>query len=283
MPHGTRRIGAVEAISLCDGVVAGGDYDWSFPGARPEIWAEVRERYPETLDGDAWRLHVHCTVLRVDGRTVLFDTGIGPETAPAFAWTERRGELDRELEAAGVAPGDVDTVVISHVHDDHLGWTVDPTTTRPRFENARYLIHRADLEMMRGAEDEENRAIYEATIEPLERLGAVDPTEEPVELLPGVLVRHAPGHTPGHQVVLIDSEGERALVSADLVNSPVMLLQPGVNGETDGDPARAWETRRAYLEMAADEERIVIPTHFPEPFGRFARDGDRFSWVPEGA
>jgi glyoxylase-like metal-dependent hydrolase (beta-lactamase superfamily II) len=118
---------------------------------------------------------------------------------------------------------------------------------------------------------------------PLERTGLLDLVEAPVELTGDLLVEHAPGHTPGHQVVLIDSEGERALVSADLVNSPVMLLQPGVNGETDGDPARAWETRRAYLEMAADEERIAIPTHFPEPFGRFAREGDRFSWVPEGA
>jgi glyoxylase-like metal-dependent hydrolase (beta-lactamase superfamily II) len=283
MPHGMRRIGAVEAISLCDGVVTAGDVDPSFPGARPEIWAEVRERYPETIEGDAWRLHVHCTVLRVNGRTVLFDTGIGPETAPAFAWTGTRGALDRELEAAGVEVGDVGAVVISHVHDDHLGWTVDPATTRPRFENARYLIHRADVEMMRGATDEEDRRIYEATLEPLERLGALDVTEDAVELLPGVLVEHAPGHTPGHQVVRIDSEGERALISADLVNSPVMLLQPGVNGDTDGDPARAWETRRRYLELTADEDRVVIPTHFPEPFGRFARDGDRFAWVPEPA
>ena len=283
MPHGERRIGAVEAISLCDGVVTGGDADPSFPGARPEIWAEVRQRYPETVEGDAWRLHVHCTVLRVNGRTALFDAGIGPETAPAFAWTGARGALDRELEAAAVAGGDVGAVVISHVHDDHLGWTVDAATARPRFENARYLIHRADVEMMRGATDEEDRRIYEGTLEPLERLGALDVTEDAVELLPGVLIEHAPGHTPGHQVARIDSEGERALISADLVNSPVMLLQPGVNGDTDGDPAMAWETRRRYLELAADEERVVIPTHFPEPFGRFARDGDRFAWVPEPA
>jgi glyoxylase-like metal-dependent hydrolase (beta-lactamase superfamily II) len=280
MPHGSRRIGAVEAISLCDGVVTGGESDWSFPDATPEIWAETRERYPDVFDGDAWRLHVHATLLRVDDRVVLVDTGIGPETAPAFAWSETAGALDRELDAAGVSPGEIAVVVITHVHDDHVGWTVDPATARPRFENARYLIHRADLEMMRSAQDEENRAIYEATLEPLERLGAVDVSEEPVELFDGVLVKHAPGHTPGHQIVLMDSEGERAIVSADLVNNPVMLLQPGVNGETDADPELAWRTRRAYLESTSAEERLVIPTHFPEPFGWFTRDGDRYAWTP---
>src|SRR5919205_279747 len=121
MKHRPRRVGDIEVVTLCDVVVTVGDADESFQGATDASWDETRERYPDVFDGDAWRLHVHAFVLRTDGRTILVDTGVGPESAPAFAWTETRGALDRELDEAGVAPTDVDTVVITHVHDDHLG------------------------------------------------------------------------------------------------------------------------------------------------------------------
>src|SRR3712207_1533315 len=271
MPHGTRRVGEVELVSLCDAVITAGMLDESFPGASPERWAEARDHYPDTIDGDRWRLHVHAPLLRVGGPLLLADTGVGPATAPAFAWSETPGALDAELDAAGASPDDVDVVVSTHVHDDHVGWNVDPATARPRFENARYVVHRADRDLLADAQDEENRAIHAATLEPLERLGALDSVEDPVELIDGVLVRHAPGHTPGHQIVWIDSAGERALVSGDIANHPVMLLQPGVNGETDADPDLAWRTRREVLERVEREDRLVVPSHFPEPFGRIVR------------
>lgn len=281
MPHGSRRIGAVELVSLCDGVMTAGALDASFPGASPERWEEARERYPEAFDGDRWRLHVHATLLRVDGRTVLVDTGVGPESAPAFVWSGMPGALDDELVAAGVDAADVQTVVITHVHDDHVGWNIDPDTARPRFENARYLVHRADWDLMRAADDEENRTIFASTLEPLERFGALDVADEPVELADGVLVRHAPGHTPGHQVVWIDSEGSLALVAGDLANHPVMLLQPGVNGETDADPELAWRTRSAILERVEREAHLVVSSHFADPFGRVVREGERYAWAPQ--
>ncbi len=139
MPHGTRLIGRVEVIALCDAiVVAGGSSESKFPGGSSATWDEARDRYPEVLhERGAWRLHVHSFVLRSGGRTVLVDTGVGPESAPAFASTATRGRLPEELDAAGVSPGDVDQVVITHVHDDHLGWNVTEGTTSPLFANAR--------------------------------------------------------------------------------------------------------------------------------------------------
>ncbi len=281
MPSDERRVGAVEIVSLLDGIIVGDTAAEGFPGAAPEIWTEARDRYPEVFEQDRWRLHVRATLLRSMGHTVLVDTGVGPESAPAFAWSTIRGRLPVELAAAGVEPGDVETVVITHVHDDHLGWNVAENTAEPLFANARYLVHRADWELMASADDEEDREIFDAVLAPLERSGVLEISGDRTALTDELTLVHAPGHTPGHQVVLIDSGPERAIVTGDLVNHPVMLLQPGVNGVTDFEPERALATRLAYLERIERENRLAFPTHFPEAAGRFARDGDRWSWVPD--
>ena len=155
MPHGSLRIGRVEAVVLCDGVTfAGGPARESFPGGRDDVWAETRERYAWAFGHEGgWRLHVHATALRSEGRTILVDTGVGPQSAPAFAWSKIRGELPQELAAAGIDPADVERVVITHIHDDHLGWTTVETADEPMFPSARYVIHRADWELMAGATD----------------------------------------------------------------------------------------------------------------------------------
>lgn len=282
MPHGTRTVGQVEITSLCDGVVISSRTTArdGFPDGSDETWSEARERYPDVFEGERWRFHVHCSVLRSASRTVLVDTGVGPASAPAFGWSATPGALDRELEAIGVAPAEVDAVVITHVHDDHLGWNVDEASGDPAFPNARYLLHRADREWLAASGDEEDRALLEATIAPLEDRGVLDLVEDALELTPELLIRHAPGHTPGHQIVLVDSAGERAIVWGDIANIPAQLLQPGLNGVTDNDPVLAARTRASILELVDRDERLVIPSHFPQGFGTLAREGERRIWIP---
>jgi glyoxylase-like metal-dependent hydrolase (beta-lactamase superfamily II) len=281
VPSAGRRVGSVEVVSLLDGIIVlDHPATESFPGGSPAAWVETRERYPEVFGDDAWRLHVRGTLLRSTGRVVLVDTGVGPESAPAYAWSSVRGRLPSELAAAGVEPGDVEIVVITHVHDDHLGWNVAEGTADPLFPNARYLVHGADWELMASSDDEEDREIFAALLAPLERSGVLEISGDRTTLTDELTLVHAPGHTPGHQVVLIDSGTERAIVSADLVNHPVMLVQPGVNGTSDFDPERALATRLAFLDRIDREDRLAFPTHFPDPAGRFERDGERWSWVP---
>jgi glyoxylase-like metal-dependent hydrolase (beta-lactamase superfamily II) len=279
---GGRRVGAVEVVSLLDGII---DLDHpateSFPGASPSAWNETRTRYPAVFADDRWRLRARGTLLRSMGHVVLVDTGVGPESAPAYAWSSVRGRLPIELVAAGVEPGDVEIVVITHVHDDHLGWNVAEGTADPLFPNARYLVHRDDWELMASSDDEEDREIFAALLAPLERSGVLEISGDHRVLTDELTLVHAPGHTPGHQVVLIDSGDERAIVSADLVNHPVMLVQPGVNGTSDHEPERALATRLAFLERIEREGRLAFPTHFAEAAGRFERDGERWSWVPD--
>lgn len=282
MPHGSMLVGGVVVIALCDAVVlAGGSMKDKFLGGSSATWNEARDRYPEVFgEQDAWRLHVHCFVLRSGGRTVLVDTGIGPESAPAFAWTATRGRLPEELDAAGISPEEIDHVLITHVHDDHIGWNVAEGAPTPLFANARYLVHEADWSMMANATDEEDREIFGSVLEPLERSGVLVRSQDRSAITDELTLVHAPGHTPGHQVVVIDSGDAHALISGDLVNHPVQLLQPGVNGATDMDPALADTMRAAWLERIGREGRLVCPAHLPEPFGRFAPDGDRHEWQP---
>lgn len=280
MPHGSLRIGRVEAVSLCDAVVlASRPATESFPGGTPAAWAQARERAPWAFEAERWRLHVHAFVLRSEGRTVLVDTGIGPETAPAFAWSATRGSLPEELAEAGVDPGDVDTVVITHVHDDHLGWTT-LEGAEPRFPNARYLVHPADWSLMEVSSDQEDRATFAWTLAPLRAAGVLELVPDRLALTGELSLEHAPGHTPGHQVVTIDSAGARALVSGDLVNHPVQLAQPGLNGTSDGDPERAAATRAAWLERIRREDRLVLAAHLAGGLGRFVVEGDRRWWSP---
>jgi len=274
-------VGSVRILPLLDAVT---DRDLpmaeKFPAATPETLAEARHRHPQTFTQERWRLWVRCFVLRSRGRTILVDAGVGPETAPAFSWTGVRGRLPEELAAVGIEPSAIDIVVITHVHDDHTGWTLAEGTADPMFPRARYLLHPADRELLASSEDPEDRAIDDAEIAPLERAGVLDPSADRQALTPELTLVHAPGHTPGHQVVLIDSDGERAIVSGDLVNHPAQLLQPGLNGTSDHDPALASETRAGFLDLIEREERLVAPSHFAEPFGRIERDGPRWRWRP---
>ena len=281
MPHGSIRIGQVEVVALCDAVVSSSSpATESYPGVDERRWREANERHPGLMTSDGhWRLHVHAYVVRSHGRTVLMDTGVGPASAPAFAWTGVEGNLPSELAEVGVDPPDIELVAISHVHDDHLGWNVTGTST-PTFPNARYVLHRADWELMAEATDEEDREIFATLLHPLEEAGLIDLLDGGSTLTDELRLEHAPGHTPGHQVLTIDSEGERGLLSADLVNHPVQLLQPGLAGQSDMNPEQANATRTDWLERIEHEGRVVAPAHFAEPFGMIARHLDGRRWEP---
>jgi glyoxylase-like metal-dependent hydrolase (beta-lactamase superfamily II) len=278
MPHGTTHVGDVEIIALCDGVLESSEtIEESFLGAPPGTWDDARTRYPDTVSPSGlWRLHVHCFALRTSGRTILIDTGFGPVTAPAFAWAKQPGRLPVELAEAGIEAGEVDTVIVTHVHDDHLGWTVFDGGRTLHFPNARYVIHRNDWEWMAQSDDPEDVEIFAELIKPIADLGALQLIEDRLEVSGELTVVPAPGHTPGHQVVLIESSGQRAIVAGDTANHPVQVTLPGVASGTDTDPELAVRTRTDLLGRAESEDRLFVTGHFPEPFGRIVtEDGIR--------
>jgi glyoxylase-like metal-dependent hydrolase (beta-lactamase superfamily II) len=139
------------------------------------------------------------------------------------------GRLPESLAAAGIAPADVDTVVLTHLHTDHIGWSIGEDGA-PFFPNARYVVQRADLEWA-----------LPATREWLNLGEQLSPVEGDVDLRPGVRLLHTPGHTPGHQCVLVD---DQFLVTGDLMVHMVQLIDPTqpYGHEVDPDAARAART-----------------------------------------
>lgn len=280
MPHGSIRVGDVEVVALCDAIVPSSEaIEAAFPRVPEDAWPRLLAEWPDTVRDDGqWQLHVHCFVLRAEGRTILFDTGIGPASMPAFAWSGTEGALLEELAAAGVGLAHVDDVVISHVHDDHLGWTTTEDG-HPRFPRARYIVNAADLDALRSGDDED-REVFRRTVGPLEEAGVLERSDERLRLGASLELVRAAGHTPGHQVLVIDDGDARAILSADATNHPSLIEEPSWSGTSDSDPDLAATVRAELLDLAERDGRIWIASHLADPFLRIKTEDGRRRSLP---
>jgi len=262
------KVGDVEVISLTDGGI-------QMPAEQiyPEAGSRIESyRHHLTDDGQA-RMQVNCFLLRADGRTVLVDTGMGPEAS---------GALLSELRAAGAEPKDMDFVVFTHLHGDHTGWNLERESGKPRFSAARYLVSRADWEHARAAIPES--ASFRRDVAPLEALGCLELVEGGHRITPSVATVATPGHTPGHLCIEISSRGQRGCILGDLVFTLADLAEPGWRVVFDGDHAAAVRTRLAALERLESEPSLVGATHLPGPgLGHFVSVEGRHTWRALGA
>jgi glyoxylase-like metal-dependent hydrolase (beta-lactamase superfamily II) len=281
VPHGTIRIGGIHLTALCDVV---GNFPAPlaevFPDVPADGWEPFRRRYPETFDRpDRWRLHDHCFLIRAGDRTVLLDLGVGPAPAAGAEWIGTSGRLPDELRQAGCQPGEVGTVVLSHLHLDHIGWavTLDGGEPRPTFPQARHLVQRADWEAF-GARRDEDRAAFDQAVRPLADLGALELVSGDQPLGDGLDLLHTPGHTPGSQSLLVRSEAEQALLWGDVANHPAQVTETSWCTRADHDPDQADRTRRALLDRIEAEGMTLATAHFPEPFGQVVRVEGRRWW-----
>ena len=284
MPHETVAVGDIEISALLDVDVNDEPIADAFPGAPADAILAGKARYPNVYgDDDTWRLRVRVWLIRHPGGLLLLDTGVGPETSPAMAWCPKPGVLPEALAEVGATPDDVEVVVISHTHDDHIGGALSRDGT-PALPRARYILQRADRDWERDAADrsDEEGAVWKMLLAPLEDAGVLDVIDGDRRLTDRLTLRHAPGHTPGHQVLAVESRGRRALLSADTWNHPMQLAHPEWWAGSDDDHERSTATRRALLaELLTEPETIVAPTHLGEAFGHVSPDPDGLpAWHP---
>ena len=251
MPTDTLALGAnLQVTVLCDAA-----------GVFPE---PLEETFPDLGVTGRWPLHVHCTLIRTESRLVLVDTGIGPPWAPAGDWFVRQAALPRELAAAGVSAEDVTDVVLTHLHPDHIGWNLlDEEKPRPHFPNARHVVQRTELAQLHG-EGEEWEELYETHVRPLADAGLLEEVDGPTRLLPQIEVILAPGHTPGHQCVLIDAPDRPLLVTGDAFVHPGQIADPWLSYRYESDPTAAAATRRRLLSVAAERGVLLGPAHLDD-------------------
>jgi YD repeat-containing protein len=261
-------IGAAELYALSDGEHAL-NTAWHYPDVPGERWAE----YPVPPGAHAGKLNFGCFLVRAGGRTVLIDTGWGPSAAPPGGLDAPAGLL-AELASIGVAVEDIDTVVFTHLHPDHIGWNLDYSSGEPtpRFSNARYLMPRLDWEHYSGR-DEIHPSIPRQALA-LRGCDALELYDGQAQVCPVLHGLPTPGHTPGHTSFVLESGGESCFVLGDLAHHPAALHETGWVQRFDWDPAQARRTREHTLDRLEAAGTLVAAGHLPIPnVGYLVRDG----------
>ena len=258
-------VGRVEITSLTDVEGAFFRLDQIFPGVAEDQWEPYRRRYPWAFaDRETLRGRVGSYLLRSPDLTVLVDTGVGPRAMGAS------GRLLADLEDAGCSPEDVDTVFLTHLHGDHLGWSVRPGG-EPVFPEARYVTQAAEWEISAPYLGRAFAALDDLGV--LELLDGEEPVSEELTAIP------TPGHSAGHSSLLVDSGGEQALVAGDAIVHPAQATEPTWNVHFDMDKELAARTREMLLGWLEADGIAVAAGHIPgSGFGRVVREAGGRYW-----
>lgn len=230
------------------------------------------------------RLGLRPLLIRSGGRTVLVDAGVGPAMHHDARAADRLGleagqGLEAGLAAAGVAPGEVDLVVPTHLHFDHVGGLIGPGGA-PRFPRARVLVQRADLEEARSDCPLCRASYAPADLGVLEAAGLLAPIDGDAEVAPGVRVEVTGGHTRAHQLVRVASGGQTLVCWGDLLPTRAHLQPQWVTGY-DLYPVESWRAKARLIPQAAAEGWLSLLYHEPgAPLGRIAAEGKGWRWEP---
>jgi glyoxylase-like metal-dependent hydrolase (beta-lactamase superfamily II) len=283
MPAGSHRfqVGSIRCSVLTDGYFSY-PTPWFFPNTDPEALSRALET--RHLPPDRVLSPYTCLLIETGRHVVLVDTGGGASSPTS-------GAIVARLQMAGIRPGDVETVVLTHAHPDHVGGAVS-YAGRPTFPNARHILAerewdfwmagRVDLRGLRVPCDLQDSMVVTAR----RCLHALRFQAEPIggetEIVPGVRAIPAPGHTPGHLAILLSSEGQHLMNVGDAAVHPLHLEKPDWENGFDLAADVAVSTRRTLLERAVAESMHLMAFHFPFPsMGRAAaRAEGGWAWTP---
>ena len=267
--------------------------DLLFPG---RTVADLREHEavlsPHHVDFDAGHilLGIHSHLLRVSGRNILIDTCVGehkPRPRRAEDWHQRTnsGYLER-LAAYGLRPDDIDIVLCTHLHADHVGWNTRLVDGRwvPTFPKARYLVGRQEFDHWQVAESRDpgkhNHGAFIDSVMPILEARQLDLVDADMQIANGISLKPLPGHSPGQIGLWLCHGQQKAIFCADAIHSIIQVYHPDWVSRFCSDPEMAVATRMELLNDSADNGTILIPAHLRNFSGmRIKRVGSGF--VPE--
>ncbi|MGN9787743.1 MBL fold metallo-hydrolase [Nonomuraea sp. ZG12] len=268
-----------------------------FPETSPRTWEkhsswlEPHFVAPETRIVNS---AIQTWLLRSEGRNILVDTGVGNHKERPYApvWGHLDTDFLDNLARAGVRPEDVDLVINTHLHIDHVGWNtyLDGRSWVPTFPNATYVMPKADFDFWNPVNEHPtvfgrgNQNVFEDSVVPVHEAGLTLLWEDTYTIDANLRLDLAPGHTPGSSVLTLRSGTDLAVFVGDMLHNPVQLIEPDTNSCFCEDPAGARASRGKVLGWAADNNALVIPAHLGgHGAAEVVREGSGFavkSWAP---
>ncbi|MCZ6504291.1 MAG: MBL fold metallo-hydrolase [Gammaproteobacteria bacterium] len=263
----------------------------------PDYSAEVVDKhrdwiYPNHIDEDSGRIiaSMHSYLIETPHHNILIDTCIGndKERMPYRDWHRMQTPWLANVKAAGVTPDQMDYVMCTHLHVDHVGWNTRLQNGQwvPTFSNAKYVFSEIEFEFWKNERNAENPEVFNAvnnqtfddSVLPI--MGLAELIEGEVDLIDDMLhISPAPGHTPGSITVTLSSAGDKALFTGDICHHPIQVYEPHWNSAFCEIPDQAISTRKEVLEFCIESNAIMMPAHFgPSFIGHVQDAGGGFSF-----
>ncbi|MDX5630206.1 MULTISPECIES: MBL fold metallo-hydrolase [unclassified Brenneria] len=229
---------------------------------------------------DPSSIHINCYLVRGRGRTILIDAGAG-------GFKQWGGKLQVNLALAGVRPSDIDTILLTHAHPDHIGGLLD-SSGKAAFPDSELVVHQREVSFW---QDDGNlsRASERARGNFLFARNVFDKYRDKIrtftdnEVLPGVSAVPLPGHTAGHSGYRLESDNRSLLIWGDIVHFPqVQIARPDVSIAFDQDPTLAADTRLKLLDIVSADQTLIAGMHLGElGFAHIERAGKAYKIADE--
>jgi glyoxylase-like metal-dependent hydrolase (beta-lactamase superfamily II) len=275
------RVGDVEIARIVEVYGFEDDISMLLPDATPQYLQQFGWLVPHFATPDGRMIiSFQCFVLRSKGRTAMIDTCIGNDRKREFdVFCNLQNTFLEDLRTAGFPAEQVTDVLCTHLHFDHVGWNTRLVDGKwvPTFPQARYLFGRREWQHwthLRDTGGYHHMDHLQDSIDPILAAELEEFIDADFRLTDEVSLIATPGHTPGHVSVLIESRGERAVITGDLMHSPVQIAIPATEARFDMDKPQAARTRCDFVQRFSDTGTLIIGSHFPEPTaGLIVADG----------
>ena len=278
-------IGDIRLRSLTELQTTGGS-KFVLPQATPEAVQAIPWLAPTFADERGrLKMAVQSFLLETGGRKILVDTGLGNEKTGRMvpAWNGRKDDFLDRLAAAGFGPDDVDIVVNTHLHVDHVGWNTRYVNGAwaPTFPRARYVTGRTEFAYWRDQTgDAEHRQVFEDSVRPVADAGLYDLIDDGDEIAQGLSAIATPGHTVGHMSLKLRAGGSEAVLGGDVLHHVCQLTHPDWSATPDFDQRQSAATRRVFFGQLAGTDVRFFAAHAPDGVGGLVvREGAGFRLV----